>query len=108
MVDLFNELAVNPDCRVVVVSGAGKMFTAGKSHSVHSFTMIIVEPQYYPFFCVTVQVLTWKMWPATYYSQWAMTQPEFPGPSGKNSQSIKRRSPLLSGSDLKISTCTFF
>lgn len=29
MVTLFNEIAENPDCRVVVVSGAGKMFTAG-------------------------------------------------------------------------------
>ncbi|KAM9358666.1 delta(3,5)-Delta(2,4)-dienoyl-CoA isomerase, mitochondrial isoform 1-T1 [Symphorus nematophorus] len=29
MVDCFNEIAVNPDCRVVVVSGAGKLFTAG-------------------------------------------------------------------------------
>nr|XP_046245965.1 delta(3,5)-Delta(2,4)-dienoyl-CoA isomerase, mitochondrial isoform X2 [Scatophagus argus] len=29
MVDFFNEIAGNPDCRVVVFSGAGKMFTAG-------------------------------------------------------------------------------
>uniref|UniRef100_A0A3Q4BU10 Delta(3,5)-Delta(2,4)-dienoyl-CoA isomerase, mitochondrial n=1 Tax=Mola mola TaxID=94237 RepID=A0A3Q4BU10_MOLML len=29
MVDVFDELAGNPDCRVVVVSGAGRMFTAG-------------------------------------------------------------------------------
>lgn len=29
MVDCFNEIAVDPDCRVVVVSGAGKIFTAG-------------------------------------------------------------------------------
>uniref|UniRef100_A0A674N2Q0 Delta(3,5)-Delta(2,4)-dienoyl-CoA isomerase, mitochondrial n=1 Tax=Takifugu rubripes TaxID=31033 RepID=A0A674N2Q0_TAKRU len=29
MVELFSELAGNPDCRVVVFSGAGKMFTAG-------------------------------------------------------------------------------
>lgn len=29
--ELFNKLAGNPDCRVVVFSGAGKMFTAGKS-----------------------------------------------------------------------------
>ncbi|XP_041796553.1 delta(3,5)-Delta(2,4)-dienoyl-CoA isomerase, mitochondrial isoform X2 [Chelmon rostratus] len=29
MVDCFNELAVDPDCRVVVVSGAGRIFTAG-------------------------------------------------------------------------------
>lgn len=33
MVELFNELAGNPDCRVVVFSGAGKMFTAGRSVS---------------------------------------------------------------------------
>lgn len=33
MVELFNELAGNPDCRVVVFSGAGKMFTAGRSQS---------------------------------------------------------------------------
>lgn len=31
MVELFNELAGNPDCRVVVFSGAGRMFTAGRS-----------------------------------------------------------------------------
>lgn len=29
MVDLFNEIAGNPDCRVVLLSGAGRMFTAG-------------------------------------------------------------------------------
>lgn len=29
MVTCFNEIAEDPDCRVVVVSGAGKMFTAG-------------------------------------------------------------------------------
>ncbi|XP_039986984.1 delta(3,5)-Delta(2,4)-dienoyl-CoA isomerase, mitochondrial [Xiphias gladius] len=29
MVDCFNEIAGDPDCRVVVVSGAGKIFTAG-------------------------------------------------------------------------------
>lgn len=29
MVTLFNEIADNPDCRVVVMSGVGKMFTAG-------------------------------------------------------------------------------
>ncbi|XP_076591288.1 delta(3,5)-Delta(2,4)-dienoyl-CoA isomerase, mitochondrial isoform X2 [Chaetodon auriga] len=29
MVDCFNEISENPDCRVVVVSGAGKIFTAG-------------------------------------------------------------------------------
>lgn len=29
MVQCFNELAENPDCRVVVVSGSGKVFTAG-------------------------------------------------------------------------------
>uniref|UniRef100_H3BYF6 Delta(3,5)-Delta(2,4)-dienoyl-CoA isomerase, mitochondrial n=1 Tax=Tetraodon nigroviridis TaxID=99883 RepID=H3BYF6_TETNG len=29
MVELFNELAVNPDCRAVVFSGAGEVFTAG-------------------------------------------------------------------------------
>lgn len=29
MVECFNELAENPDCRVVVVSGSGKVFTAG-------------------------------------------------------------------------------
>lgn len=29
MVDCFNEIAGDPDCRVVVVSGAGKTFTAG-------------------------------------------------------------------------------
>lgn len=29
MVECFNEIAENPDCRVVVVSGAGKVFTAG-------------------------------------------------------------------------------
>ncbi|XP_037320637.1 delta(3,5)-Delta(2,4)-dienoyl-CoA isomerase, mitochondrial [Pungitius pungitius] len=29
MVDCFNEIAVDPGCRVVVVSGAGKVFTAG-------------------------------------------------------------------------------
>ncbi|XP_047450103.1 delta(3,5)-Delta(2,4)-dienoyl-CoA isomerase, mitochondrial [Mugil cephalus] len=29
MVECFNEIAVDPDCRAVVVSGAGKMFTAG-------------------------------------------------------------------------------
>lgn len=29
--ELFNELAGNPDCRVVVFSGAGKMFTAGRN-----------------------------------------------------------------------------
>ncbi|XP_035536031.1 delta(3,5)-Delta(2,4)-dienoyl-CoA isomerase, mitochondrial [Morone saxatilis] len=29
MVDCFNEIAGNPECRVVVVSGAGKIFTAG-------------------------------------------------------------------------------
>ncbi|XP_068174363.1 delta(3,5)-Delta(2,4)-dienoyl-CoA isomerase, mitochondrial isoform X2 [Antennarius striatus] len=29
MVDLFNEIAGNPDCRVVVFSGAGATFTAG-------------------------------------------------------------------------------
>ncbi|XP_075892091.1 delta(3,5)-Delta(2,4)-dienoyl-CoA isomerase, mitochondrial [Nelusetta ayraudi] len=29
MVTLFNEIADDPDCRVVVMSGAGKMFTAG-------------------------------------------------------------------------------
>lgn len=33
MVELFNQLAGNPDCRVVVFSGAGKMFTAGRSLS---------------------------------------------------------------------------
>ncbi|XP_032365405.1 delta(3,5)-Delta(2,4)-dienoyl-CoA isomerase, mitochondrial-like [Etheostoma spectabile] len=30
MVDCFNEIAGDPECRVVVVSGAGKMFTAGR------------------------------------------------------------------------------
>ncbi|XP_072248143.1 delta(3,5)-Delta(2,4)-dienoyl-CoA isomerase, mitochondrial isoform X1 [Leuresthes tenuis] len=29
MVECFNEIADDPDCRVVVVSGAGKLFTAG-------------------------------------------------------------------------------
>uniref|UniRef100_A0A7N8WPI1 Delta(3,5)-Delta(2,4)-dienoyl-CoA isomerase, mitochondrial n=1 Tax=Mastacembelus armatus TaxID=205130 RepID=A0A7N8WPI1_9TELE len=29
MVDCFNEISGDPDCRVVVVSGAGKIFTAG-------------------------------------------------------------------------------
>ncbi|XP_049581307.1 delta(3,5)-Delta(2,4)-dienoyl-CoA isomerase, mitochondrial isoform X2 [Syngnathus scovelli] len=29
MVDCFNEISGDPDCRVVVVSGAGKVFTAG-------------------------------------------------------------------------------
>ncbi|KAM9853676.1 delta(3,5)-Delta(2,4)-dienoyl-CoA isomerase, mitochondrial [Aulostomus maculatus] len=29
MVDCFNEIAGDPDCRVVLVSGAGKVFTAG-------------------------------------------------------------------------------
>uniref|UniRef100_A0A3Q1HG18 Delta(3,5)-Delta(2,4)-dienoyl-CoA isomerase, mitochondrial n=1 Tax=Anabas testudineus TaxID=64144 RepID=A0A3Q1HG18_ANATE len=29
MVDCFNEIAADPECRVVVVSGAGKIFTAG-------------------------------------------------------------------------------
>ncbi|XP_010778722.1 delta(3,5)-Delta(2,4)-dienoyl-CoA isomerase, mitochondrial-like, partial [Notothenia coriiceps] len=29
MVDCFNEIAADPDCRVVLVSGAGKIFTAG-------------------------------------------------------------------------------
>ncbi|KAM7412572.1 hypothetical protein PAMA_020111 [Pampus argenteus] len=29
MVDCFNDIAVDPDCRVVVVSGAGRTFTAG-------------------------------------------------------------------------------
>ncbi|XP_069004390.1 delta(3,5)-Delta(2,4)-dienoyl-CoA isomerase, mitochondrial isoform X1 [Embiotoca jacksoni] len=29
MVQCFNEIAGDPDCRVVVISGAGKMFTAG-------------------------------------------------------------------------------
>ncbi|KAE8294918.1 Delta(3,5)-Delta(2,4)-dienoyl-CoA isomerase, mitochondrial [Larimichthys crocea] len=29
MVDCFNEIAMNSDCRVVVVSGAGRLFTAG-------------------------------------------------------------------------------
>ncbi|KAE8294919.1 Delta(3,5)-Delta(2,4)-dienoyl-CoA isomerase, mitochondrial [Larimichthys crocea] len=29
MVDCFNEIAMNSDCRVVVLSGAGKFFTAG-------------------------------------------------------------------------------
>ncbi|XP_045929290.1 delta(3,5)-Delta(2,4)-dienoyl-CoA isomerase, mitochondrial [Micropterus dolomieu] len=29
MVDCFNEIAEDPDCRVVVVSGAGRLFTAG-------------------------------------------------------------------------------
>ncbi|XP_042369911.1 delta(3,5)-Delta(2,4)-dienoyl-CoA isomerase, mitochondrial-like [Plectropomus leopardus] len=29
MVDCFNGIAEDPDCRVVVVSGAGKIFTAG-------------------------------------------------------------------------------
>ncbi|XP_071396490.1 delta(3,5)-Delta(2,4)-dienoyl-CoA isomerase, mitochondrial [Centroberyx affinis] len=29
MVDCFNQIAGDPDCRVVVVSGAGKIFTAG-------------------------------------------------------------------------------
>lgn len=29
MVDCFNAIAGDPDCRVVVVSGAGKLFTAG-------------------------------------------------------------------------------
>lgn len=31
MVELFNELAVNPDCRAVVFSGAGEVFTAGRT-----------------------------------------------------------------------------
>lgn len=29
MVDCFNEIAADPLCRVVVVSGAGKIFSAG-------------------------------------------------------------------------------
>jgi len=29
MIDCFNKLSVDPDCRVVVLSGAGRMFTAG-------------------------------------------------------------------------------
>ncbi|XP_029301694.1 delta(3,5)-Delta(2,4)-dienoyl-CoA isomerase, mitochondrial isoform X1 [Cottoperca gobio] len=29
MVDCFNEIAADPDCRVVIISGAGKLFTAG-------------------------------------------------------------------------------
>ncbi|XP_005100938.1 delta(3,5)-Delta(2,4)-dienoyl-CoA isomerase, mitochondrial isoform X1 [Aplysia californica] len=29
MIDCFNKLAVDPECRVVILSGAGKMFTAG-------------------------------------------------------------------------------
>ncbi|XP_072525175.1 delta(3,5)-Delta(2,4)-dienoyl-CoA isomerase, mitochondrial [Salminus brasiliensis] len=29
MVDCFNQIAVDPECRVVVLSGAGKIFTAG-------------------------------------------------------------------------------
>lgn len=34
MVDCFNEIAMNSDCRVVVLSGAGKFFTAGTCQTV--------------------------------------------------------------------------
>lgn len=36
MVTLFNEIADDPDCRVVVMSGAGKMFTAGWYPVIHT------------------------------------------------------------------------
>lgn len=31
MVDCFNQIAEDPECRVVVFSGAGKLFTSGKA-----------------------------------------------------------------------------
>lgn len=49
MVELFSELAGNPDCRVVVFSGAGKMFTAGREGS--SRLMLAVDALFYPVLC---------------------------------------------------------
>lgn len=54
MVELFSELAGNPDCRVVVFSGAGKMFTAGWDGS--SRLLLAVEALLHPLSCVLVQV----------------------------------------------------
>lgn len=34
MVECFNEISSDPDCRVVLVSAAGKIFTAGGFHTV--------------------------------------------------------------------------
>ena len=31
MIACFEKLSVDPDCRVVILSGAGRMFTAGES-----------------------------------------------------------------------------
>lgn len=33
MVECFNKIAQDPDCRAVVISGAGKMFSAGTGYS---------------------------------------------------------------------------
>lgn len=41
MVDCFNEISGDPDCRVVVVSGAGKVFTAGTTSLVSKFHIVV-------------------------------------------------------------------
>ncbi|XP_070826246.1 delta(3,5)-Delta(2,4)-dienoyl-CoA isomerase, mitochondrial-like [Chaetodon trifascialis] len=43
MVDCFNEISENPDCRVVVVSGAGKIFTAGID--LHDLASSVLQPE---------------------------------------------------------------
>lgn len=91
MVECFSEITEDKDCRVVVVSGAGKIFTAGGCRAVR------VQPSVSGCFdslcSLGFQGSTWWTWRAMCSSQKVMTCPESPGTSEEPSPSIRKRSP---------------
>lgn len=66
MVSCFNEIAGDPECRVVVVSGAGKIFTAGVYQALYTLFLMI---RCFVFFCdgscwfILCAVLLSRYWP---------------------------------------------
>ncbi len=42
MIECFRQLSVDPDCRAIVLTGAGKIFTAGKNMLSGSIILLVI------------------------------------------------------------------